>query len=131
MKFLNGITVALVGYTKAASASAISATDTILQAIGKLEATGAHYMQIGFACPNDDANDCITTGTYYFTPSTDNIPVADRYGIIVVFVSPGITYNGSSNWLFQEVILVNFPAVKYTRQKINDGAWTAWQTWTA
>ena len=132
MRFLNGITAALVGYTKPSTASAIAATDTITEAIGKLEKAldgKASYFAQGFPAPNDDANDCITMGTYYFTPSTDNIPTSDRYGIIVVHVSPGMTYNGASNWIFQEIVFVNFPAVKYTRQKINDSAWSSWQEW--
>ena len=129
MKFLNGITAALVGYTKAASASAIAATDTILQAIGKLESHGVHLMKPGFAPTSENLNSCLTMGTYRFIPTTSNLPYAGTYGIVNVYVSDGVTHDNSANWIFQEAFILGNNAVKFTRQKQGSGSWGVWQAW--
>jgi hypothetical protein len=134
LKFLNGITATLVGYTKASAAAAIAATDTIAQAIGKLEANNAHMIKEGFAPTSDDLHACLTTGTYRFIPTTANIPYAGTYGIAHVYCSLGTTHDdGDSNsWIFIEAFILGNNAVKFTTQKQgNGGSWASWQAWNA
>lgn len=47
------------------------------------------------------------------------------WGILFVHISTGDTYNGSSNWLFQEFWSTDSKI--YRRQKINAADWTAWK----
>ena len=63
-------------------------------------------------------------GRYYFNDSTAATPCT--YGICEVIVGAGgDTYNGSSNWIWQTVYNVDAEHV-YTRNRINNSAWSAW-----
>lgn len=119
----------LTGYTKPASSSPLSDTDTINAALGKLEAGDAFLLQWGKLPTNDDLDDCVTGGIYYFIETTDNTPYVG-FGICEVIVAPGITYNGTTNWMIQRVTKIDATSnsqLIYQRLKIIDNAFTPWK----
>ena len=128
--FNSAANMLLTGYTKPASSSALSSSDTINAALGKLEAGDAFLLQWGKLPTNDDLDDCVTGGIYYFSQTTDNTPY-DGFGICEVIISNGITYNGISNWMIHRVTKIdttpNSQQLIYQRLKINDTAFTPWK----
>lgn len=67
----------------------------------------------------EDFNTTIEPGVYFWTDSTLNRPM--NYGVLLVN-----RFKTTSDWINQIAYSTNGKI--YFRQKINDGAWTAWET---
>lgn len=80
--------------------------------------------RIGVSVPNDNMNNAISDGCYFWTPDTSNRP-ADGYGTVFTMVSRGLTGDNQSNWINQ--LAMGTSNTMYFRQKINANAWTTWK----
>jgi len=82
----------------------------------------------GIAVPNNNCNDALSDGCYYYGTDSANAPIVGGYGTIFTMVSVGLTGNNTNNWV-QQLGMTTGNVLKF-RQKINNNAWTTWQTIT-
>ncbi len=80
----------------------------------------------GVACPDNNANNALSDGCYYYVDTTTNRPTGTSYGTIFTMVSASLTGNNTDNWVNQ--IGMSTGNTMHFRQKVNAGPWTAWQT---
>ncbi|RGY98054.1 pyocin knob domain-containing protein [Clostridium sp. AM58-1XD] len=76
-------------------------------------------------------NQYLTQGQYFVgsNAGTANGNPYNGYcwGILFIFVSDGLTWNGVNNWIWQ--IFLSTSGHVYLRQRINADEWSTWVTW--
>lgn len=73
-----------------------------------------------------DLNNALSVGTYYWTPTVSNIPIANTYGAILNLINAGATHNNATNWIWQIAAPTTDDNTLHIRRKINNGEWTSW-----
>lgn len=75
--------------------------------------------------PNADCDSAVTAGVYNYNTGTANIPPNTSYGILIVRVSAGDTWNQKDNWIYQ-FAMPTASVDLYMRSAINGGSFSSW-----
>lgn len=98
------------------SNSIVTITQNIATINGELYKTGV-------GCPNNNMNEAVVDGCYFWAPEISNRPNSN-YGTVFVTNSSTRQHNWQSNWCNQ--LAFGTDMCIYFRQKINAGGWTSW-----
>lgn len=75
-----------------------------------------------------DLDNNLTAGVFWWTNTDTHTPVSG-WGWCLVLVSDGTTHNNVDNWIAQVSFCTTTMKIYY-RQKVNNGAWSAWVAFT-
>jgi hypothetical protein len=115
--------------TIGATGKSVDGSANVSWSLAEIGAAAAVHDHAGLLHRNSsvaDANTALTEGTYGFGAASGllNYPWASGYGKLVVTVNDGGTHNNTNNWIWQ--VINDTSGQRYSRYKVNAGAWTAW-----